>query len=174
MSFFAFCGPAHCSFHLLASSAEEPRKDKMRRQGLPRNSHPWFRGSLWEGQAPTSPAPPDPAQGERPGGRTSSSTAQWSRQRRSRQTLLDAKLGVGTVEVSVRRSYRSWDRPPLRCICAARGGLGQGPDSLKSGGSGSLQVRASAVFTGLHTPGRNDTATPRPACLQPCRRDCVP
>lgn len=77
----------------------------MRRQGLPRNSHPWFRGSLWEGQAPTSPAPPDPAQGERPGGRTSSSTAQWSRQRRSRQTLLDAKLGVGTVEVSVRRSY---------------------------------------------------------------------
>lgn len=72
----------------------------MRKQGLPRNSHPWFQGSLWEGQAPTSPAPPDPAQGERPGGRTSSSTA-W----RSRQNLLDAKLGVRTVEVSVRRSY---------------------------------------------------------------------
>ena len=23
-------------------------------------------------------------------------------------------------------------------------------------------------------PGRNDTATPRPACLQPCRREPVP
>lgn len=26
----------------------------------------------------------------------------------------------------------------------------------------------------MTNPGRNDTATPRPACLQPCRRECVP
>ncbi|XP_043340423.1 uncharacterized protein LOC122451505 [Cervus canadensis] len=45
--------PAHCSFHLLASRAEEPGKDEMRRQGLPLNTQPWVRGSLWAGQAPT-------------------------------------------------------------------------------------------------------------------------